>query len=98
MVWRIPTRDIGGTPYEEGLELPPEYVTRNESEYWRVTNAFIAILNLSQISMPLMSFLATWEAFIYHLLVKQARSMVHTFANSLNHNVNDYSYIYQFTS
>ena len=32
MVWRIPTRDIGGTPYEEGLELPPEYITRNESE------------------------------------------------------------------
>ncbi len=34
MVWRIPTRDIGGTPFEEGLELPPEYITRNESEYF----------------------------------------------------------------
>lgn len=32
MVWRIPTRDIGGTPYEEGLELPPEYLARNEGE------------------------------------------------------------------
>lgn len=29
MVWRLPSRDIGGIPYEEGLELPPEYVTRN---------------------------------------------------------------------
>ena len=29
MVWRLPSRDIGGIPYEEGLELPPEYITRN---------------------------------------------------------------------
>lgn len=29
MVWRLPSREIGGVPYEEGLELPPEYVTRN---------------------------------------------------------------------
>lgn len=29
MVWRLPSRDIAGLPYEEGLELPPEYVTRN---------------------------------------------------------------------
>ena len=33
MVWRIPTRDIGGVPYDEGLELPPEYITRDESNY-----------------------------------------------------------------
>lgn len=29
MVWRLPSRDIGGFPVEEGLELPPEYVTRD---------------------------------------------------------------------
>lgn len=29
MVWRLPSREIGGLPYEEGLELPPEYITRN---------------------------------------------------------------------
>lgn len=27
MVWRVPTREIGAVPYEEGLELPPEYIT-----------------------------------------------------------------------
>ena len=29
MVWRLPSREIGGVPHEEGLELPPEYITRN---------------------------------------------------------------------
>lgn len=29
MVWRLPSREIGGVPYEEGLELPPEYITRD---------------------------------------------------------------------
>lgn len=30
MVWRVPSREIGAVPYQEGLELPPEYITRNE--------------------------------------------------------------------
>ena len=29
MVWKVPTREIGGMPYDEGLELPPEYLARN---------------------------------------------------------------------
>lgn len=29
MVWRVPTREIGAVPYQEGLELPPEYITRD---------------------------------------------------------------------
>ena len=29
MVWRVPTREIGAVPYEEGLELPPEYLARD---------------------------------------------------------------------
>lgn len=32
MVWRVPSREIGAVPYEEGLELPPEYITRDASE------------------------------------------------------------------
>lgn len=28
MVWRVPSREIGGVPVEEGLELPPEYMTQ----------------------------------------------------------------------
>lgn len=29
MVWRVPSREIGAVPYEQGLELPPEYITRD---------------------------------------------------------------------
>ena len=29
MVWRLPDREIGVPPEPEGLELPPEYITRN---------------------------------------------------------------------
>lgn len=29
MVWRLPDREIGAQPEPEGLELPPEYITRN---------------------------------------------------------------------
>jgi hypothetical protein len=29
MVWRLPDREIGAPPEAEGLELPPEYITRN---------------------------------------------------------------------
>jgi len=31
MKWKIPTREIGAVPYEEGLELPPEYLAQDES-------------------------------------------------------------------
>ena len=29
MVWRLPDREIGVPQEPEGLELPPEYITRN---------------------------------------------------------------------
>lgn len=34
MVWRVPTREIGAVPYQEGLELPPEYITRDAGKYY----------------------------------------------------------------
>ena len=33
MVWKVPSREIGAVPFPEGLELPPEYITRNEGQY-----------------------------------------------------------------
>lgn len=32
MVWRLPDREIGAQPEPEGLELPPEYITRNSGK------------------------------------------------------------------
>ena len=33
MVWRLPNREVGAQPEPEGLELPPEYITRDSGIY-----------------------------------------------------------------
>ena len=32
MVWKLPSREIGIPPHEEGLELPPEYLAADPSK------------------------------------------------------------------
>lgn len=44
MVWRLPDREIGAQPDPVGLELPPEYITRNSgTTSFLIHNSYIRV-------------------------------------------------------
>ncbi len=40
MWWRVPTREVGGVPLPEGLELPPEYLAADPSKSPKLQQVF----------------------------------------------------------
>ena len=58
MVWKLPTREIGGQPLDDGLLLPPEHLARNTGEFKRR----IVLRNQIHLSLSLSLSLSDFDA------------------------------------